>query len=119
MTLLRLHGWKLLGVIALLGGCASASFKARDEGFTHFGYEEKKVSGNEYTIDYYGAKSDSYEKLEELWRKRAGEICKTENYQASFAKETYKGKTFLLVPPFVYYDKSDWPLLKGKLVCAV
>lgn len=24
MTLLRLHGWKLLGVIALLGGCASA-----------------------------------------------------------------------------------------------
>jgi hypothetical protein len=105
--------------LVFLAGCASASFKSRDEGFTRFGYEEKKVSGYEYAIDYYGAKSDSYEKLEGLWRKRAEEICQTKNYQASFAKETYQGKTFLLVPPFVYYSKSGWPLLKGKLVCAV
>jgi len=102
---------------AFLAGCASASYKQRDEGITHFGYEQKKIAENEFAIDYYGAKSDSYEKLEELWRKRAEEVCKSKNYQASFARETYEGKTLLLLPPFVYYDKDGWPLLKGRLSC--
>ncbi|KPJ91425.1 MAG: hypothetical protein AMJ53_11700 [Gammaproteobacteria bacterium SG8_11] len=104
--------------IAFLAGCASATYKPRNEGLTRFGYEETKTAENEYSIDYYGAKSDSYEKLEELWRKRAEEVCKSHNYQAILAKEAYDGKTFLLIPPFIYYDKASWPLLKGKLSCA-
>jgi hypothetical protein len=103
--------------VAFAAGCASATYKPRDEGITRFGYEQAKISETEYTIDYYGAKSDSYEKLEELWRQRAEEVCKSKNYRASLAKETYEGKTLLLLPPFVYYDKTSWPLLKGKLSC--
>ena len=103
---------------AFLAGCASATYKPRNEGMTRFGYEQTKISENEYTIDYYGAKSDSYKKLEELWHMRAKEVCKSKKYQADLSKETYEGKTFILLPPFVYYDKASWPLLKGKLSCA-
>ncbi len=101
----------------LLAGCASATYKPRDEGITRFGYQQTRISENEYSIDYYGAKSDSYEKLEELWRVRAEEVCKSKDLQAEISRETYEGKTFLLLPPFVYYDEAGWPLLKGRLRC--
>ena len=105
-------------ISAFLVACASASYKPREEGFTNFGYEETKVSDHEYLIDYYGAKSDTFSMLEALWRKRAEEVCQSKNYQASFEVKTYEGKTFILLPPFVYYDKEGWPLLKGRLACA-
>jgi hypothetical protein len=48
---------------------------------------------------------------------RAAEVCNSKNYQANVKRETYQGKTFILLPPFVYYDESGWPLLKGELTC--
>jgi hypothetical protein len=102
---------------AFLVGCASASYKPRNAGITHFGYDQIKISENEYALEYYGAKSDPYEKLEEFWHRRAEEVCKSKNYQADFSRGTYEGKTLLLLPPFIYYDKEDWPLIKGKLRC--
>ena len=101
----------------LLAACASAGYKPRSEGMTRFGYEEHKLSETEYALDYYGAKSDGYEKLEQLWRKRAEVLCQSKSYEANLTQDTYEGKTFILLPPFVYYDKSGWPVLKGKLVC--
>ena len=108
----------LIAMVVMLSGCATASYKSRSDGFTNYGYEEKKIAENKYSIDYYGAKSDSYEKLEKFWRMRAEEKCKSKDYQADVKRQTYEGKTFILLPPFVYYDKSGWPVLKGELTCA-
>jgi uncharacterized protein YceK len=107
----------LISIIVIISGCATASYKSREAGFTNYGYEENKIDENKYSISYYGAKSDSYEKLEEFWHMRAKEVCHSTNYQANVKRETYEGKTFILLPPFVYYDNSGWPLLKGELTC--
>jgi hypothetical protein len=107
----------LISITIIASGCATASYKSRDDGFTNYGYEEKKIEDNKFAIEYYGAKSDSYEKLEAYWHMRAAEVCNSKNYQANVKRETYQGKTFILLPPFVYYDESGWPLLKGELTC--
>ena len=107
----------IISITLVVSGCATAGYKSREDGFTNYGYEENKIGENKYAIDYYGAKSDSYEKLEIFWHMRAKEVCHSDIYQANLKHETYEGKTFILLPPFVYYDESGWPLLKGELSC--
>lgn len=106
-----------LSTLIIVTGCASASYKARSEGDTDYGYEQKQIADNRYSLDYYGARKDSYEKLEAFWYRRAQEICQSRNYQSDIKRETYSGKTFILLPVFMYYDKSRWPMLKGELTC--
>lgn len=106
-----------VAALIIITGCASASYKAREEGITNFGYEQKQLSSNSYTLDYYGARSDSYEKLEKFWHRRAEDICGVKKYSARIKRERYSGQRFIILPVFMYYDESKWPMIKGELLC--
>jgi hypothetical protein len=107
----------LLSTLVVLGGCATASYKSTSDGFTNYGYEETKLSESSYLIKYFGAKSDTYEHLEELWHRRAKELCGSDSYQSETEQTTYAGKDFVLLPPIVYYDETKWPMVTGNLTC--
>lgn len=101
----------------VLTGCASATYKARNKGFTRFGYEVKELDKNRFEIKFYGAKRDSHEKLKAFWMRRARELCGKRRYQSEIHQGSYLGKSLLILPPVIIFKEGPWPVVSGIATC--
>ena len=109
-TILTLFIFFLLTV-----GCSI--YKARNDGFSKIGYEEKQLDSGSYQLTYYGATTDSHKNVEKLWHKRAKELCSGEKYESATNKENWAFDSYTVLPPLFFKNKAAGPSIEGKLRC--
>lgn len=105
----------LFFVSVLIAGCST--YKARDDGMFKVGYEEALLDDGSYQLTYYGSTSDSHERVEKLWRRRANELCRGEAYEASSEKSRWQFDAYTILFPLVILRKAAAPTVEGTLKC--
>ena len=98
---------KLFTIASLLAltACVSTEYGPRTP-FSAGGYEEGKISENEYWLKYTGANNLSkYEKVKELWVKRANELCQGREAVMEFEDNRVMG------------SRPQATFVKGKVKC--
>ena len=96
---------------------ACSSYKAREDGFSGIGYEEKQLGDGTIQLTYYGSTFDSHDAVEKLWHQRANELCHGNIYKAATEKAQWEFDAYTILPPLLFINKASAPSIEGKLRC--